>query len=206
MGDGDHRAPIIPASQPVRKSGRFDTAIQSTAVPPIDDWRFCPRCGVLIEAPARGLPRLDCASCGLVFFANMGVGVATVVQDDTGRVLLIQRAPGQFGAGLWCLPCGYVEWGEDLKLAAARETLEEAGLEVEVGDVVQVAVNRHLPERPTVGIWFAARRVDPHAEPCAGDDAVAAGWFDPSVPPPLAFPTDRPVLALLDNGGRREHP
>jgi ADP-ribose pyrophosphatase YjhB (NUDIX family) len=125
----------------------------------------------------------------------MGVGVAVVVVDDAGWVLLVQRAREQYGAGQWCLPCGYVGWGEDLRAAAAREALEETGLEVEIGDVAQVTVNRHEPTRPTVGIWFNAWRVDPRAEPCAGDDAAAVGWFDPSSPPVLAFPTDRPVIA-----------
>ena len=119
----------------------------------------------------------------------MGLGVAAVVDDDRGRVLLIQRGPGHFGAGLWCIPCGYVDWNEDIRAAAAREVLEEAGVAVEVGDVVQVAVNRHDPERPTVGIWFSARLVDPRVEARAGDDAVAVGWFDPAEPPTLAFPT-----------------
>ena len=126
----------------------------------------------------------------------MGVGVAVVI-DSSRRVLLVQRGPGQFGAGLWCLPCGYVEWGEDLRDAAAREALEEAGVAVEAGDVVQVAVNRHDPDRPTVGIWFSARLIDPLAEPRAGDDAVAVGWYDPADPPPLAFPTDVTVIARL---------
>jgi ADP-ribose pyrophosphatase YjhB (NUDIX family) len=162
------------------------------------DWRFCPRCGATLEhRVAGGMPRPACASCDFLFFANMGVGVAAVIQDAAGRVVLVQRASYQYGAGLWCLPCGYVEWNEDLKDAVAREALEEAGLVVEVGDVVQVTVNRHEPDRPTVGIWFSARCVDPHAEPCAGDDAVAVGWFDPASPPLLAFPTDRPVLASL---------
>ena len=127
----------------------------------------------------------------------MGLGVAAVVDDDRGRVLLIQRGPGHFGSGLWCIPCGYVDWNEDIRVAAAREVLEEAGVAVEVGDVVQVAVNRHVPDRPTVGIWFSARLVDPRVEPRAGDDAVAVGWFDPAAPPTLAFPTDRPVLDVL---------
>lgn len=159
-----------------------------------DDWRFCPRCGVPLKS---GAPRPLCERCDFVFFANMGVGVAAAIDDGAGRVLLVQRADGQFGAGLWCLPCGYVEWGEDLRAAAAREALEEAGVAVELGDVLQVAVNRHDPDRPTVGIWLSARLVDPHAEPRAGDDAVAVGWFDPATPPTLAFPTDRPVLAGL---------
>jgi len=168
-------------------------------VPPIgDDWRFCPRCGGPLTAAIRGeLPRPACSGCGFVFFASMGVGAAVVIEDALGRILLVQRAPGQFGAGLWCLPCGYVEWGEDVRDAAAREALEEAGVVVEVGEVVQVAVNRHDPERPTVGMWFAARFADPGAEPRAGDDAIALGWFAPDGPPELAFPTDATLLARL---------
>ena len=159
-----------------------------------DDWRFCPRCASALD---HALPRPTCAACGFVFIANMGVGVAAVVRDAAGRVLLVQRTHGQFGAGQWCVPCGYVEWGEDLRAAAARETLEEAGVAVEIGDVLQVTVNRHDPERPTVGIWFSAWLLDPSMKPCAGDDADAVGWFDPAAPPPLAFPTDRPVLAMV---------
>ena len=174
-------------------------SLESRGVPPIgSDWRFCPRCGAMLEPRlAGGLPRPACARCDFLFFANMGVGVAAVIENRAGEVLLVQRARDQYGAGLWCLPCGYVEWDEDLRAAVAREALEEAGLVVEVGDVVQVTVNRHEPEKPTVGIWFSARVVDPLAEPCAGDDAVAVGWFDPAAPPALAFPTDQPVLAGL---------
>lgn len=120
-----------------------------------------------------------------------------MIDDPAGRVLLVQRGPEQSGAGLWCLPCGYVEWGEDVREAAAREALEEAGVAVEIGDVMQVAVNRHDPNRPTVGIWFAARLVALEAESHAGDDAIAVGWFDPASPPPLAFPTDASVLATF---------
>jgi ADP-ribose pyrophosphatase YjhB (NUDIX family) len=163
-----------------------------------DDWKFCPRCAEALAHRIRsGTSRPSCPRCGFVFFASMGVGVAAVIQDASGRVLLVQRADGQFGAGLWCIPCGYVEWGEDLREAVAREALEEAGVAIELGDVVQVAVNRHDLDRPTVGIWFSAHLVDPRAEPHAGDDAVAVAWFDPAAPPPLAFPTDRPVLADL---------
>jgi len=144
-----------------------------------------------------GIPRPSCPRCGFIFFANPGVGAACVLRDVAGRVLLVQRAPGQFGAGRWCFPCGFVEWGEEVRAAAAREAREEAGVEVAIGEPVQVTSNFHEPEKPTVGIWFAAMLADPAARPVAGDDAVAVGWFDPTAPPPLAFPTDAALLARL---------
>jgi ADP-ribose pyrophosphatase YjhB (NUDIX family) len=141
--------------------------------------------------------RPSCPDCGFLFFANPGVGAACVIRDDRGRVLLVQRGPGQFGAGCWCFPCGFVEWGEEIREAAAREALEEAGVAVDVGDPVQVLGNFHEPEKPTIGVWFAATLRDPAATPVAGDDAVAVAWIDPASPPPLAFPTDAMLLARL---------
>lgn len=165
---------------------------------PGDDWTHCPKCGAALTRVVRGgRPRPSCAACGFLFFANPGIGAACVIRDAKGRVLLVQRAPGQYGAGRWCFPCGFVEWGEDVRAAAARETLEEAGLEVEVGEPLQIASNFHEPGKPTIGVWFAATPRDPRATPAAGDDAVAVGWFDPAAPPPLAFPTDAPLLARL---------
>jgi 8-oxo-dGTP diphosphatase len=170
-----------------------------------DDWRFCPRCGAAVAHVARtGPPRPTCTSCGAVWFLNPGVGAATVVRDAAGRLLMVQRSPGQFGAGKWCFPCGFVEWGEDVRAAAARETREEAGVEVEVGEVLWVTTNFHDPAKPTIGIWFAAAIVAGSPEPQAGDDAAAVGWFDPGAPPALAFPTDRDLLARLGAGGDRE--
>ena len=163
-----------------------------------DDWQWCPRCRAPLERRVRGAhPRPTCAACGFVFFASPGVGAAVVVRDAAGRVLLVQRAPGQHGAGRWCLPCGWVEWGEDVREAAVREAREEAGVDVVLGDVVQVASNFHDPANQSIGVWFAATLADPDAVPAAGDDAVAVAWCDPAAPPPLAFPTDAPVLARL---------
>ena len=163
-----------------------------------DDWTTCPRCASALGRNVRGgRERPACARCGFLFFANPGIGAACVIRDEQARVLLVRRGPGQFGAGRWCFPCGFVEWGEDVHEAAAREALEEAGVEVEIGDPVQVASNFHDPEKPTIGVWFAARLRDPTASPVAGDDAVAVAWVDPAAPPPLAFPTDAALLARL---------
>src|SRR2546429_8736582 len=110
-----------------------------------DDWAWCPTCrGPLARVAGGGRPRPTCAGCGFVFFANPGVGAAAVVRDAAGRVPLVQRGPRQYGAGAWCIPCGFVEWGEDVRAAAAREAPEEAGVGGGVGGGVEGALE--LPE------------------------------------------------------------
>ena len=64
------------------------------------------------------------------------VGVGAVIVDG-GRVLLVKRKYEPL-AGRWSLPGGAVEVGETLEESIAREMLEETGLEVEVGPVIEV--------------------------------------------------------------------
>ncbi|MBC7186765.1 MAG: NUDIX domain-containing protein, partial [Calditrichaeota bacterium] len=64
------------------------------------------------------------------------VGVAILVARD-GAVLLVKRAFPP-NAGRWSLPGGHVELGEPLKEAARREVAEECGIDVEVGELLDV--------------------------------------------------------------------
>jgi ADP-ribose pyrophosphatase YjhB (NUDIX family) len=141
-----------------------------------------------------GRDRRVCPACGYVHWRNPGVGAAVLVRDDEGRVLLIRRAPGSTKPGLWAIPAGYVDYGEDVRQAARREMREETGLVVEVGEAVFVASNFHDPGKLTVGIWFAGTVTGGTLE--AGDDADDAGYFALDDLPPLAFETD---VALLDS-------
>jgi 8-oxo-dGTP diphosphatase len=71
----------------------------------------------------------------------VGVG-ATVLRGD--QVLIIQRGR-QPAYGLWSVPSGLVELGESLHEAIRREIREEAGLEIEIVDVVAI-LDRVIPD------------------------------------------------------------
>lgn len=73
------------------------------------------------------------------FLAEMGhitpkVGADAAIFDDSGRILLVQRADN----AKWCLPCGWVEPNEAPIETAIRETWEETGLEVRPLQLVDV--------------------------------------------------------------------
>jgi ADP-ribose pyrophosphatase YjhB (NUDIX family) len=139
--------------------------------------------------------RSVCPACGYIHFRNPGVGVAALVEDEAGRILMIRRGPGATQPGLWAIPAGYVDYGEDVQEAAARELLEETGLEVEIGEPIFVASNFHDPAKLTVGIWLRGTVLGGRLE--AGDDADDAGYFPLDDMPPLAFETDAALFARL---------
>ena len=108
---------------------------------------------------------------------------------------MVQRADTATRAGYWSIPAGYMDYGEDVREAAARELAEETGLEVTVGEVIFVASNTHDPAKRTVGIWFEGSIVG--GSLVAGDDAVDVGWFALDALPPLAFETDAALFHRL---------
>jgi ADP-ribose pyrophosphatase YjhB (NUDIX family) len=124
------------------------------------------------------------------------------VEDEHGRILMIRRGPRATQPGLWAVPAGYVDYGEDVRTAAARELLEETGLVAEIGEPIFVASNFHDPAKLTVGIWLRATVVGGRLE--AGDDADAVGYFALDDLPPLAFETDEALFDRLR--AERAHP
>ena len=80
------------------------------------------------------------------------VGVGAVIVDGD-RVVLIKRKHEPL-AGHWSLPGGAVELGESLEDCVRREMLEETGLDVEVGPVLEVFDRITRDERGAVSYHF----------------------------------------------------
>jgi ADP-ribose pyrophosphatase YjhB (NUDIX family) len=64
------------------------------------------------------------------------VGVGAVIVRD-GRAVVVRRS-AEPAKGQWSIPGGMLELGETLRQGAAREALEETGLKVEAGEVLEV--------------------------------------------------------------------
>jgi 8-oxo-dGTP diphosphatase len=116
--------------------------------------------------------------------------------DAVYHILFIKRKNEPF-KGQWALPGGFVDEGEDLPDAAARELLEEAGLTVTGLEQLRAfGKPGRDPRQHTVSIAYTGF-ADDDAIATAADDAAEAQWFSVKVLPQLAFDhADIVTLAL----------
>jgi 8-oxo-dGTP diphosphatase len=106
------------------------------------------------------------------------IGVGAVIVED-GRAVIVRRAHEPL-KGEWSIPGGVLEIGETLRGGAAREALEETGLVVEAGQVIEVLdrIVRDSQGRIQfhyVLIDFLCRRISGELRP--GGDASEARWI-----------------------------
>lgn len=125
---------------------------------------------------------MSCPSCGLAVYATPAPTASAIVLDGDGRLLLARRA-GAPGEGLWDLPGGFMDEGEEPLETLRRELREEAGVEVAPGEFLDGLPDRYGKEGGwTINLYWTARIES--GEPAASDDVAAFAWFRPGELPP----------------------
>jgi ADP-ribose pyrophosphatase len=133
--------------------------------------------------PDKEHPQGPCAVCGR--YRTPSPTVDAVIHDPERGVVLVRRKNLPLG---WALPGGFVDYGERVEDAAAREALEETGLVVSVGELLGVYSDPARDARMhTISTVFIAEARNPEAI-SAGDDAAEAQFFPlDALPPDIAF-------------------
>lgn len=135
--------------------------------------------------------RLVCLDCGFVHYINPRPVAGVIPVREDRSVLLVRRAI-EPRLGSWVFPGGFMDVGESAEEAAARETLEEARLEVM--DLRLVGVYTRV-EPGVVVIVYEGRAI---GEGSVGDETTEVRWFAPHEIPWEELAFDSTTAALQD--------
>jgi NAD+ diphosphatase len=163
------------------------------------DWarthRYCGSCGTPTEASPSERAR-RCPGCGLLAFPRIAPAVIVLVERGDGRALLARNV--SFPGSMFSCIAGFVDPGEALEEAVAREVREEVG--IDVCDLRYVA-SQPWPFPHSLMVGFRARYAGGEIA-CQEDEIAEAAWFAtddlPAIPPPISI-----ARRLIDDWVRR---
>lgn len=128
-------------------------------------------------------------------------GCGAAIQDDAGRLLLIQRLR-EPEAGAWGLPGGKIDFGEPAAETARREIREELGIEIEVTGLACIAETIDAGDgRHWVAPVYDARIISGEPAILEPEKHGGWGWFDPGALPSPLTSAARSWLAKARNSG-----
>ena len=107
--------------------------------------KYCTLCGNHVSfkiPPDDNRARFVCHSCGEIHYQNPKNVVGTIPLWEE-KILLCRRAI-EPRRGLWTLPAGFLELQETTAQGAQRETLEEAGAQIEIGPLFSILNVAHI--------------------------------------------------------------
>jgi NAD+ diphosphatase len=149
--------------------------------------RHCGVCGAPTEARSAGHV-LHCPACGSETFPRIDPAIIVLVSDGE-RALLGRQA--SWPAGRYSTIAGFVEPGESLEDAVAREVLEETGVPLAS---IAYHSSQPWPFPASLMVGFCAAAV-PGSTPRAGEELEDVRWFSraqiaagtPLLPPPQSI-------------------
>lgn len=153
----------------------------------IVDWarthKFCGRCGEP-TGPNPNDRSMTCSSCGLSAYPRLAPAIITLVTRDDEALL---ACGVNFRGPTYSALAGFVEAGETLEQAVAREVREEVSIEIEN---VRYVASQPWPFPHSLMLGFEA---DYHSGDivCDPTEIVDAGWYRrdalPNIPPGISI-------------------
>jgi NAD+ diphosphatase len=169
---------------PALEEGLFPVAGRAVQIVAWDQThRFCGRCGAPTQDHQNDRAK-KCQACGLQNFPRLSPAIIVRVND--GDRLLLARSP-RFPPGRYSVLAGFVEPGETLEEAVAREVHEEVAITVKD---IRYFGSQPWPFPNSLMLGFTA--VYAGGTLCPDDHEIEdAGWYSPSdlpeLPPPMSI-------------------
>ena len=137
------------------------------------DAPYCPFCGTRTHVHSAGWSRL-CPSCGREHFPRTDPAVIMIVTSATDPDRLLLGSNALWGADRFSCFAGFVEAGESLETAVARELEEEAG--IPDGDVVYRS-SQAWPYPRSLMLGFEAQSANDALARPDGEEIAEVRWF-----------------------------
>jgi ADP-ribose pyrophosphatase YjhB (NUDIX family) len=153
--------------------------------------KYCLYCGgVTIKKLEDDVRRDYCPVCNSYFYENP-LPVVSAILESSRQILLVKRGRRP-SKGLWCLPTGFAEAGENIEEAALRELEEETGIK---GKIIKLLDVDSYKSRFYGDLLFLTFIVEQSGgKLCAGDDCSQACFWPVNKLPPLAFRSNKRAI------------
>ena len=144
--------------------------------------RLCGACGAKTEFAANDLA-IVCPVCGMMYYPQIAPAVITMITRNNGKEILLAHNK-RFSTPSFSLIAGFVEAGESLEQAVAREILEETGVTVKN---IRYLSSQPWPFPNSLMLGFMAEYESGEAFPQDGE-LSEMGWYTKENLPLLPSP------------------
>jgi 8-oxo-dGTP diphosphatase len=155
---------------------------------------YCPYCAnSIVQREMEGKVRDFCIHCSTVFYENPLPIASSIVVNEDREVLLVKRKNEPY-KDMWCLPIGFAEADEEVKDAALRELMEEAGITGEIVRLIDVDTVDNYFYGSLAIVTYEVKQTGGNLDP--GDDAIDAKFFPIFEIPPLAWSSNEKAVRI----------
>lgn len=143
-------------------------------------FNYCPQCGQP-NSSVGDIP-FRCEGCDFTSFFGPVAAVGALIVDDDDRLLLVRRSRDP-GKGCWGLPGGFVDRGESVEAALAREIVEETQLVMTSCKLILTGPNQYNYRgvvAPVIDLFYVCEVSDRGAIKLALDELDQFEWSHPT--------------------------